>query len=193
MYRLRGLPRRSNSPTVSAVSSGTRILHCNLRCQCSFSQEGQQVSKLWHSVNDKSFTSTFIQLCLSHLEMNKPKLRHYLTWVGRTASPIPFPIQLVAIRLPSSHTPAIYHQLPQLPPLPGTQRPCSVPLLTVLPAHTSQELSLPSISKFQPHLPYEFAFNTLHSAFTFSKVNLPGQGFLPAPLLWARNSLRAEK
>lgn len=50
--------------------------------------------------------------------------------MGRASSPV----QLVAIPPPSGHTPAIYHQLPQLSSPPGTQRPCLVPLLTVLPA-----------------------------------------------------------
>lgn len=36
----------------------------------------------------------------------------------------------------------------------------------------------------------EFAFKTLCSSFTFSKVNTPGQGFLTTPLNWAINSLR---
>lgn len=122
--------------------------------------------------------------------------------MGRTSSPIsfphavPFPIQLVAIPPPSGHTRTIYHQLPQHSSLPGTQRPCLVPLLTVLPA------ILPPPHKSSPYQQFPNSSSTLsiwiclqdpELYFHFFQSKLAWTGFLPAPLLVGYKLLEGRK
>lgn len=107
--------------------------------------------------------------------------------MGRTSSTIPFPLHQA--------TPAHLQEPPQLlrphQGLPRAQRPwCLCSLASCL--RPTKALLTDGCPTPAPGFTGEFAFQTLRTtSTTFSKVNLPGQGFLPIPLDWTINSLRA--
>lgn len=69
---------------------------------------------------------------------------------------------------------------------------CSLCFLPSCP-HLTRALFTNNFQTPAPGFTYAFAFKSPSSAFTFSKVNLSGQGFLPTPLYWAFKLLEDRK